>query len=120
MRIPGLAGFMRQIAPALEARLADSILVGHSGELKLNFYRTGLHLQFTEGRLVGIAAWQPTADERGQAAFPDLTFLQLLFGYTSLDELDQTFPDCIIRTDDAHALLDVLFPKQASNIWAIA
>jgi len=120
VRIPDFAGFLRQIAPALEARLADSILVGHSGELKLNFYSTGLHLQFAEGRLVGSAAWQPTADERGQAAFPDLTFLQLLFGYKSLDELNDAFPDCMIRTDDARALLDILFPKQASNVWAIA
>lgn len=120
VRIADLAGFLRHIAPALEARLADSILVGHTGELKLNFYRTGLGLQFTEGRLTAIAPWQPDAHERGQAAFPDLTFLQLLFGYKSLDELNQAFPDCMIRTDDARVLLDTLFPKQGSNVWPVA
>ncbi len=120
VRVADLADFLRQIAPALEARLADSILVGHSGELKLNFYRTGLCLTFDAGRLTTIMSWQPGAKERGDAAFPDLIFLQLLFGFKSLDELDRAFPDCMIRTDDARVLLDTLFPKQGSNIWPIA
>ncbi len=120
VRVADLAGFLRHIAPALDARLADSILVGHSGELKLNFYRTGLCLTFAAGRLTDIASWQPSATERGHASFPDLTFLQLLFGYTSLDELQHAFPDCMIRTDEARVLLDTLFPKQGSNLWSIA
>lgn len=120
VRVPDLAGFLRHIAPALEQRLADSILVGHTGALALNFYRTGLRLTFTEGRLASIELWQPASDERGDAAFPDRTFLQLLFGFRSLDELTYAFPDCMIRTDDARVLLETLFPKQGSNIWAIA
>jgi hypothetical protein len=120
VRVPDLAGFLRQIAPALDARLADSILVGHSGALALNFYRTGLRLTFTAGRFTDIAPWQPASDVRGDAAFPDLTFLQLLFGYRSLDELAYAFPDCVARNDGARLLLDTLFPKQASNIWPIA
>jgi hypothetical protein len=120
VRVADLVGFLRQIAPALDARLADSILVGHSGELKLNFYRTGLCLTFAAGHLTDVATWQPSATERGPAAFPDLTFLQLLFGYKSLDELQHAFPDCMIRTDEARVLLETLFPKQVSNIWPIA
>jgi hypothetical protein len=120
VRVPDLAGFLRQIAPALEARLADSILVGHSGELALNFYRTGLRLTFTAGHLTGIAPWQPASDQRGDAAFPDLTFLQLLFGYHSLDELSESFPDCVARNDAAQILLETMFPTQPSTIWPIA
>lgn len=120
VRVPDLGGFLRHIAPALEQRLADSIIVGHTGELALNFYRSGLQLRFDAGRLAGIEPWQPTSDERGNAAFPDRTFLQLLFGFRSLDELAHAFPDCMIRGDDARLLLEILFPKQSSNIWAIA
>jgi hypothetical protein len=120
VRVADLAGFLRHVAPVLEARLADSILVGHTGELALNFYRSGLRLTFAAGRLTTIESWQPASDERGDAAFPDLTFLQLLFGYRSLDELCQSFPDCIARTDAARVLLDTLFPRQASNIWPVA
>ncbi len=120
VRIADLAGFLRLITPALEARLADSILVGHTGELKLNFYRTGLRLTFAVGCLTDITPWQPDANKRGHAAFPDLTFLQLLFGFKSLNELQMAFPDCMIRTDDARVLLNTLFPKQCSDIWPIA
>ncbi|MGI8690031.1 MAG: GNAT family N-acetyltransferase [Thermomicrobiales bacterium] len=120
VRIADLASFLRHIAPALEARLADSILVGHTDDLELNFYRTGLRLTFTDGRLTAVAPWQPDANTRGHAAFPDLTFLQLLFGFKSLDELQHAFPDCMIRSDDARIVLDTLFPKQPSHVWAIA
>ncbi len=120
IRVADLEGFLRHIAPALEARLADSILVGHTGDLELNFYRTGLRLAFTEGRLITVAPWQPDANTRGHAAFPDCTFLQLLFGFKSLDELNHAFPDCMVRSDEARVLLDTLFPKQPSHVWAIA
>lgn len=54
----------------------------------------------------------------GEAAFPDLIFLQLLFCYRSLEELRYAYPDCSANADDARALLPVLFPKKASNVWA--
>lgn len=120
LRVADLAGFLTLIASALERQPADSILVGHTGDLALNFYRTGIRLRFETGHLTGIEAWQPDTRAHGDAAFPDLTFLQLLFGFTSLDELERAFPDCLIHTDAAYALLNVLFPKQSSNVWPIA
>lgn len=121
VRIPDLPGFLSHIAPALEERLAESPLVGYSGELKITFYRDGLHLVFEQGRLVKIKGWRPLPQgHSGQAAFPDRTFLQLLFGYRSLDELKYAFADCWTDTDEATALLNVLFPKQVSNVWPVA
>ena len=32
----------------------------------------------------------------GEAGFPELTFLQLLFGYRSLDELSVVFPGLLV------------------------
>jgi hypothetical protein len=51
--------------------------------------------------------------------FPDLTFLQLLFGHRSLDELEAAFPDCVTRGQEVRALLQVLFPKAPSKVWPI-
>jgi hypothetical protein len=48
-----------------------------------------------------------------------VVFLQLVFGYRSLDELDAWFPDCRIRTNEARVLLDVLFPRQPSFLWPV-
>ena len=108
---------MRHIAPALEQRLAASAQSGYSGDLKVSFYRSGLHFRVHEGS-IAVEGWKPDRVEAGDAAFPDLTFLQLLFGYRSLEELQHAFPDCSTNTAAGSALLPILFPKRVSNIWA--
>ena len=123
VRVPDLLGFLRHVAPVLEQRLENSLLVGHSGELKIGFYRSGLRLVFDGGRLVEVAPWQPTTegeDDPGEAGFGDLTFLQLLFGYRSMDELDYAFADCWASRNLARPLLDALFPQCHSNIWPMS
>ena len=92
LRVPDLPGFLRHIAPALERRLAQSLAAGHTGELKLNFYREGLRLAFEGGRLAAIEPWSPEHADDGSAGFPGQTFLQILFGYRSLDALRGAFP----------------------------
>jgi GNAT superfamily N-acetyltransferase len=120
VRVPDLPGFLRHIAPVLEHRLAESPLVGHTGEIQISFYGHGLRLLFKEGRLTIIEPWQPTPEKGGDAAFPDLTFLQLLFGYRSLEELGHAFADCWVSDDRSWALLEAMFPKKPSDIWAIS
>ncbi len=120
VRVPDLPGFIRHIAPALERRLADSIGSGHTGELKISFYQDGLRLVFDKGHLARAEAWQPQPGDGGGATFPHWTFLQLLLGYRSLEELRYAFADCGVETDEARALLEILFPKQASAVWPVA
>jgi hypothetical protein len=117
IRVPDVLAFVRHIAPALEKRLAGSVQGGYTGEMKVNFYRSGLHFRFEEGA-ISVEGWKSGRVEEGDAHFPDLTFLQLLFGYRSLEELQHAFPDCITDTDDARALLPILFPRKDSNVWA--
>jgi hypothetical protein len=121
LRVPDLAGFIRYIAPALEGRLAASLLAGHSGELRLTFYRDGLRLVFEKGRLTQAENWQPQPTwGTGEAAFPGLTFLQLLFGCRSLEELRYAFADCWVGNDTTQALLEALFPRQPSDLWFVS
>lgn len=120
VRVPDLPGFVRHVAPALERSLADSPGVGYSGELRLNFYRSGVRLVLERGRLTGVEPWDPLAEEEGNAGFPGLTFLQLVFGHRSIDELRQALPDCWVAGDEARVVLTGLFPKQGSNLWPIA
>jgi len=119
VRVPDVPDFLRHVAPVLERRLAKSALVGHTGELKISFYRDGLHLVLENGRLTTVEQWAPTEDDQGAAKFSDRTFLQLLFGYRALEELEYAFADCGAGTDEARALLKALFPKQASNLWPV-
>jgi hypothetical protein len=117
LRVGDLPGFVRHIAPVLERRLAESVAVGYTGELRLDFYRDGLRLAFERGRLVAAESWAPA--EGRSAAFPNLTFLQLLFGHRSLDELHVAYRDCFAHDDEARLLLSVLFPKKPSSVWTV-
>jgi hypothetical protein len=119
VRVADVGGFLKHVAPALEARLARSVAAGHTGELKLNFYRTGVRLGLENGRLATVDRWQPTSDSEGDASFPNLTFLQLLLGYRSLDELRLAYADCGYHNDTARALVNALFPRQPSHVWAL-
>ncbi len=120
VRVADLPGFLRHLAPVLERRLAASVMSGYSGELKLSFYRTGLRLVFEHGRLAAAEAWQvPDSDQPWDGAgFPPLVFLQLLFGYRSLEELRHAFPDCWADEEPA-LLLNALFPKQTSLVFPL-
>ena len=114
LRVPDVPAFLTRIMPVLEGRMAGSIAHGYSGELSINLYRSGIKLAFENGRLVSIVVER--MGNEVEASLPDLAFLQLLFGYRSLDELHDWYPDCRILTNDARVLLDVLFPKQSSFI----
>ena len=116
VRVPDIPAFLRHIAPALERRLAAGVMAGHTGTLKINLYRTRFTMVWERGRLVEVGEGYPYQRlEEGDAAFPDLTFLQLLFGYRSVDELKLTYADAFTDNNDALVLLRVLFPKRPSR-----
>ena len=121
LRVPDLPKFLQRISTELERRLAGSTMAGHSGEIKITFYRRGLRMVLEEGRVVVIEDWTPEPDRNsGQAGFPGLTFLQLVFGYRSLQELKYAFADCWTKGEEVPVLLEILFPKQASSVWPLS
>ena len=119
IRVPDLLGFLRHVAPALERRLAASNAAGYTGELKVSFYHSGLLLKLEHGRLTEITDWSPEPSDWGNAAFPSLMFLHLLFGHRTCDELRYVFRDCWTDNSEVRAVLDGLFPKRPSHVWAI-
>ena len=120
LRVPDVCGFLNHIKPVLERRLAESIGSGHSGEFRVSFYRSGLRFVIEKGKLTTIAPWEPSPEDGGVIAFPGLVFLQLLFGYRGYDELQYTFADCWCDSEEARALINILFPKKLSNVYPIA
>jgi len=112
--------FLQLIIPVLEGRLRESSFLNHTGELKITFYQSGIMFNFDQGR-ISINDWNPEPHRHsGDAAFPNHSFLQLIFGYRSITELDYAYADCWIDTAEKKLLLDVLFPKINSNIFPIS
>lgn len=125
VRIPDLPHLLNHIAPVLDTRLAASALAGHSGDMRISFYRGGVRLLFDQGR-VTAAPWQPVdgsgdgsfslPGDGSNAAFPGHVFTQLVCGYRSLGDLEHAYPDCGHDSDQTRALLDALFPVAVSHI----
>jgi hypothetical protein len=121
IRVPDLPAFICHIKPMLEKRLAESIAAGYSGELKISFYRDGLRVVFEKGQLNSVESWKPNpANNDESVAFPGLTFLQMVFGHRSFDELQYAFADCYWNTNEARRLLEILFPKKLSDVFPVA
>ncbi|MBX3014952.1 MAG: GNAT family N-acetyltransferase [Caldilineaceae bacterium] len=120
LRVPDIPAFLQQITPVLEKRLADSVLVGQTGTLKFDLYRLRFALHLHSGKVAAIEPWQPPAyGDEAQFSCPPLVFLQLLFGYRSLAELQASFPD--VWGDEATIpLLNILFPKEASTVYSLS
>lgn len=124
LRVPDLPAFLERIAPVLEKRLGASPLKNYMGVLRLNFYTGGVEMIFENGKLRAVQPWCATAGDYGQsgfgdAMFPELTFLKLLFGYRALSELEAMFPDCTTANERDKALLNILFPKLPSHVLPI-
>jgi hypothetical protein len=120
LRVADIPDFLQHIGPVLEQRLAESWCVGHTGDLKISFYRSATKLSFEKGKLKGVEVYQPKENEDGDVFFPDLTFLRVLFGMDSFEAVSEMFPDCFPRNDLGRALTPILFPKKNSNVLPIA
>jgi len=118
LRVPDLAELVLRITPALEKRLTLSPFCGYTGKLNISFYKSDLHLEFQSGSLIKVEKAPPSFWNKADVCFPDLTFLQLLFGYRSSRELSEMFADCRI-SEKFMPLLDAIFPKQISLILPV-
>jgi hypothetical protein len=119
VRVPDLARFLKHIRPVLEKRLANSVMAGHSGSLKLNFYTNQLKIDIEAGKITAVEPYSPNDFFDFDAFFPDLTFLTVLFGRRTIQELRHVYPDCYPRNVESALLLNSLFPKQSSRVISL-
>ena len=115
VRTPDLPELLRQVAPKLEERLAGTQFEGLTDNKILSFYRSGLGLEFEQGKLVTVAKVNFPERRDSAARLPDLTFLQLVFGRMSMGELADAMPDARARSQEDELLIDTLFPKMSSD-----
>jgi hypothetical protein len=119
VRVADLPDFLNRISPVLQQRVSVSGYSSFTGHLRINLYHSAFQIDFEQGIIQKIQPYKVKDWEDAQAAFPYLSFLQLLFGFRSLKELQYAYPDCWCHPDKAE-LLQALFPKVNSNVWGLA
>jgi hypothetical protein len=119
IRIPDMVAFLCRISPALEKHLLGTVVEGYSGELRLNFFRSGIRVRFVSGRLLPIEDWKPDEIWEGDARLPESAFLQLVCGWHRFNELSGIFAECW-ASHEAAILLDCLFPAFHGKVWVLA
>jgi hypothetical protein len=120
LRLPDIPALLTKLAPVLERRVAASPFRELTTDLCLNLFREAFVLHFREGQLravtrAGFVDFSMGA-EGGDANLPPDAFVRLLFGYRTLDELDDAWPDIVVRPASRY-LLEVLFSPMTSYFW---
>ena len=120
VRVPDIAAFLEVIQPKIEANLAASPFVNHTGKLKMSFYNNGVLLDFEKGKLKSIVPLAFDELEKSDTRFPAHTFLHLLFGHRTIEELSHIYVDMETKDRETKELIGALFPKKLSHIWPIS
>lgn len=120
LRLPDVAHFLLHIGPVLERRLAASAYSGLTVDLTINLFRQAFRLGFVAGKLqsvdaIGFVDASMGADG-GDLCIPPDAFVRLLFGYRTLAELSDAWPDLVIKPAKRH-LFDILFPPMNFYFW---
>jgi hypothetical protein len=120
LRVPNLPGFLKTIAPVLERRLKGSGANNYTGDFSIHLYdTTALILKFETGKLVDVTRERMLPEWNANLGFPYHSFLSILFGHRSLEELRLAYPEIGVNRT-GRVLLDALFPKKRSWIMAYA
>jgi len=119
LRVPHLDTLIKKIAPVLETRLENTAFAGIDQEIKISFYKSGVTIRIEQGKISTVENTTDPDWEKADARFPNLTFLQILFGHRSCSELKYAYADCAFKKGIS-PLLDCLFPKQSSNLLAMS
>ncbi|KAF9200360.1 hypothetical protein BGZ49_009417 [Haplosporangium sp. Z 27] len=138
-RINDYPRFIQKIIPELEIRLVHSPMAGTTGILRLDFYRKvlgnkskGLEIIFNKGKIVSARDWSNPGHEVTveeylawkvsdniphvyAAAFAPLTFNTLLLGDRSLNDLEWSYGETVVKDNDTRILLNTLFPKTSHH-----
>ena len=120
IQVTHMCSFIRQLSPVLEKHLAGSECAGFTGDVIINLYTQAYRLEFADGILntvedLGFKDSSMGADG-GDLCIPRDAFIRLLFGFRSLDQLRDAWPDIDIKPTKRH-LFDILFPGLAAYIY---
>lgn len=114
VKFPNIVRYLTKIGPVLEKRMRASVLAGHSGTFRLNFYRQSVDLVWNGGTLADIRPGKGKCSNTFSIA-TDL-FPALCLGHRNWRELRHIRPDVFPSSGKSAMLAEILFPTTVSWI----
>lgn len=119
INLPEPDRFLSRLVPLFEKRLELAGYRHLSMDLTVNFFRNAFLLKIVDNHVVNVtnAGFVDTSmgASGGDLWIPPDAFVRLAFGYRSLDELSDAWPDIWVRPQ-SRPVLEALFPKLSSLI----
>jgi GNAT superfamily N-acetyltransferase len=119
LRIPDIPRFLDKIRPALDRRMAASPWQAATVDLTINLFREAFRLRINSGKLATVDSLgfvdSSMGADGGHLCIPPDAFLRLVFGYRSLEQLQDAWPDIQVRPEIT-TLIGALFPHMASYL----
>jgi hypothetical protein len=113
VHVADFTALLAAIGPVLERRLAASPFAGLSKSLILCFYRESVTIRFDRGWLAEVT---PTGPCDGGLRFPPSTFIPVLLGWRTVEEMRLAYPDLSVPDED-RLLTGALFPPLAGFLY---
>lgn len=116
VRVPDVPAFIRQVTPVLEQRLEGSAANRYTGTFKIAFFnQRGVELTFAHGKLTDVVECE-LAPEQEDASFPYDTFINVLMGHRTREELQFVLPESW-ASGKGRLLLNALFPRMPHRVF---
>lgn len=119
IRIPDIPAFIWHIRSVLEMRLANSVMAGYTGQLRIHAGRIGFCITFEQGEITATDYYTPSDMNDADVIMPDHTFLFVLLGHRTLAEVNHMWADCYARTPEGKGLMNVLWEKRPSMVISL-
>ncbi len=119
LRLPEAGKFIWKIRPLVDGRLARAGLQSLQQDLVINLYHQAWKLTLEQGRLVEVQSLgfvnAAMGSDGGDLCIPPDAFVRLVFGFRSLEQLQDAWPDILIKPEKRW-LVEVLFPRLRAHL----
>ena len=118
IRLCDVGRFVTRIKPLVARRLAESTFSDATGQLVINLYQEAFRLDFAAGKLLRVAEIgfvdASVGEDGGDLCIPPEAFVRLVLGYRTLEQLQDAWPDIVIKAE-SRDWIDTLFPPMTSD-----
>lgn len=122
LKVEDQVALLSKLVPAFERRIGKSSMPGLTTEVVVNQFRQAIGISIVCGKIMGIRSLgfvdSSMGADGGDLCIPPDAFLRLLFGYRSLEQLWDAWPDTVVR-ESSREMLGILFPKMDAHLLGI-